>query len=125
MIHSLVIQYGNSIGNSMHADLGVYWTCEVIRGTHIIFFRYGAGFNDEYRAPLCVWVGSSKQTPIKSSAIYIYIYVQLVFYLLTLVFCNINYICCTNAQNFFLSVTPTCIIFVNLSYGLLANIFDV
>ena len=44
--------------------------------------------------------------------------------LLTLVFCNIN-IGCTNAQNFFLSVTPNCIIFVNLSYGLLANIFDV
>ena len=32
------------------------------------FFRFGAGFNYEYRAPLCVWVGSSKQTPIKSSA---------------------------------------------------------
>ena len=30
--------------------------------------RFGAGFNDEYRAPLCVWVDSSKQTPIKSSA---------------------------------------------------------
>ena len=44
--------------------------------------------------------------------------------LLTLVFCNIN-IGCTNAQNFFLSVTPNCIIFVNLSYVLLANIFDV